>query len=184
MSENTPSIHDCMQEINNAADKDMYSFGTRLTVDANGALGGDCLLFTITETIANALNKMRAAIPEAAGEVQIGALIPIEDNEAVAVIRNDRLGSDITCIAKGDFKDAIGDTACHYVYNAAIRVMRSKINIELTALNGKSVAIAELWYESLVNAMNDAVKADPEDIARNAERIFGERENVPSMSCR
>ena len=189
------TIDDYLKEISNDRGEEQYSFATLfndLTDDAEEAIGGNCVLFSMTERIAKALNGIRNELPQ---EMSIRIDMPLWLTTGVRHMdRNaaETLGEAVTAenrvipIGKGALNDSLVDDG-YYPDNVFIEIGRNGINIEVSTetvpgdghLNCKCVA--KMPGGKLVNAMEEATNTPPDRLAEFAEQLFGSQ-SVPAMS--
>lgn len=190
MAKKKKTIEDCIREITSSAvrdnvlskapdrDDEQYSFVSlfkRLAGDAEEAIDGNCILFSMTEQVAQALCDMEKAIPDGLRGVELD--MPSFLTTGVRFMHGEE-NMIVTPIAKGRLNDILVDDG-YYPNNVFIRINRNKVSIVVSTTGVE--AVADIPGDTLVNAVREAMKASPEDFERNAETFFKGNENAPRM---
>lgn len=183
------TIDDYLKEIGEDNGKDQYSFGvlfSNLTEDAEEAIGGNCVLFSMTEKTARALDGIRNELAKG----KIGSIKIDMPSFLTTGVRNVdcKPENKIAPIAKGYLDDILVDDG-YYPDNVSIEIRKDGINIEISTetepgdgnLNVRCVA--KIPGDLLVRAVEEAKDIPTEKFADLAERLF-DGESAPSMSPR
>lgn len=180
------TIEELMKEIQDDTGKDQYSFGAlfqNLQNDDDELLEGNCLLFSMNETIAKALNEMRGALPEGSDSVRIS--FPKALTLGVRYVTGGQ-DNELTPIAKGYLDDSLIDDG-YYPDDNFIRVTRDAVAIEVEVEDPfKEIqvkGIAEFPGDLLLIEVREAKNTSQEKMAELAEGLFTDTP-VSSMSPR
>lgn len=179
----------CMKEINDDSGDGQYSFGALFDNLEDGddeLLEGNCVLFSMTEKTARAINDMRESIPKGNDSVKINMPPHLKAAVRYALGSQERA---LTPIAKGSLNDTLIGDGCYLDKNDVhIRVTRDGVAIEVfaEAAYHKDInvtGIARIPGNLLIDAMEEAMNTPPEQLLLFADRLFTE-ESAPAMSLR
>lgn len=172
-----PTLNDCMTVINAASRKEPFvrlavAFG-RLYQAADEAIGGDCVIFTMTEPIAKSLCDMEKLLPQGIEHMELR--LPASLSAAVLYKRGEKKQI-VTPLGKGGLDDALIETG-YCPDRVFLRVFRDKVAVVVKAMDNRNYlheAGALMPKDSLLAATRGALSMSAEDAENAREELLDE----------